>query len=403
MSLSAALLLAEALGACGETARTAGDAGAVDAAPTDAGSPAADADADAAPTSVDPCGFASGASATAPWPMLGGCAARPGSRKEARAPSGPSVGFASDASSVGATAPVVGEGGAVVVGTADGRLLGFSASGSPLWSASTGGPVAAAPVILTGGDVAYASASGKLGRVRAADGVAGPSAAGAAGPTSLLPLADGTLAYTALDGKMHIASVVDLAEVSALDVDSTQPLTLGPDGAVLAAGRDGALRKVARGRAEVWFRAPSALVSSAAVSPFGEVFVASAAGRLHAVGADGAERWSAPLEGTSVGAPAVGPDGTVYVATSAGKVRGFGRDGKEVFSFEPLGLAQPPIVAGGGAVLFGAEDTKLYAVLPSGRLLFAASLRARATSPAALGAAGVVYLATESGVVSVGP
>lgn len=404
VSLSVALVLAEVLGACGETARTAVDAGAVDAAPTDAGLPPSDADGDAAPTSVDPCGLASGASATAPWPMLGGCAARPGSRKDARAPSGPAVGFASDASSVGATAPVVGEGGAVVVGTADGRLLAFTASGSPLWSASTGGPVAAAPVILAGGDVAYASAAGKLGRVRAADGVAGPSAAGAAGPTALLPLADGTLAYTALDGKMHVASVTDLAEVEAVDVDSTQALTLGPDGAVLAAGRDGSLRKVVRGRApEVWFRAPSALVSSAAVSPFGEVFVASAAGRLHAVGADGAERWSAPLDGASVGAPAVAPDGTVYVATSTGKVRGFGRDGAEVFAFEPLGLAQPPIVAGGGTVLFGAEDTKLYAVLPSGRLLFAASVRARATSPAALGSNGAVYLATESGVVSVGP
>lgn len=401
VSLSASLALA-GLGACSETTRPVLEAGAADAAPTDAAR--GDADADAGPVSVDPCGLPSGASATAPWPMLGGCAARPGSRKELRAPSGALVGFASDASSVGATAPVVAEGGMVVVGTTDGRLLAFSASGSPLWAAPTGGPVAVSPVVLTGGELAYASAAGKLGRVAVVDGAAGASGTGAPGPTALLPLADGTLAYTALDGKMHIASIAELSEVEAVDVNSTEPLTLGLDGAVLAAGRDGALRKVSRGRApEVWFRAASALVSAASVSPFGEVFVASADGRLHAVGADGAERWSAPLDGTSVGAPAVAQDGTVYIATSSGKVRGFDRAGAEVFTFEPLGLAQPPIVAGGGTVLFGADDTKLYAVQPSGRLLFAASLRARATSPGALGSNGTLYLATESGVVSVGP
>ncbi|MBK6461728.1 MAG: PQQ-binding-like beta-propeller repeat protein [Myxococcales bacterium] len=401
---SAALLLVESLGGCGEVARPTVDASSLDAGPKDGGPPLTDADADAAPTSVDPCGLPSGASATAPWPMLGGCAARPGSRKDTRAPSGPALGFSSDASSLGATAPVVAEGGVVVVGTSDGRLLAFSASGSLLWSAPTGGPVAASPVVLAGGDVAYATTAGKLGRVRVADGVAGPSAAGAPGPTALLPLADGTLAYTALDGKMHVAASADLAELEAVDVDSTVPLTLGVGGAILAAGRDGALRKVVRGRApEVWFRASSALTSSAALSPLGVVLVASAAGRLHAVSADGAERWSAALEGTAVGAPAVAPDGSVYVATSEGKVRGFDRDGKEGFAFEPLGVAQPPIVAGGGTVLFGAEDTKLYAVQPSGRILFAASLRSRATSPAALGANGAVYLATESGVVSVGP
>ena len=153
----------------------------------------------------------------------------------------------------------------------------------------------------------------------------------------------------------------------------------------------------------VWFRAQAALVSPAVVSPFGEVFVASGDAKLHAVDATGAARWTATLDGAAIGAPAVAPDGTVYVATAAGKVHGYGRQGQETFVFAPLGLAQPPIVTGGGTVLFGAEDTKLYAVQPTGRLLFAAALRSRATSSGALGRGGTMFLATEAGVVGVGP
>ncbi len=395
----------ELVSACGETARVAIEAGPSDAQSADAGPARADADADAEVVAVDPCADPAGTPPRAPWPMPGACARRPGSRG-LRGPAGGAIGWSSDAGSIGATSPVIAEDGAVIVGTSDGRVLAFEATGGRRWEIAAGAPISASPVLVAGGEVLYVTTAGRLGKVALADGKEGPKREGPRGPTSPLPLADGTVVYTAEDGKMHVASISDLAEVAALEVNSTEPLTLGPDGAVLAAGKDGALRRVVRGaepQVSVWFRAGAALVSSPVVSGFGEVFVASADAKLHAVGSDGGPRWVVSLDGVASGAPAVAPDGTVYVATASGKVRGYGRDGQERFVFAPLGPAQPPIVSAAGVVLFGAEDTKLYAVLPSGRLSFAAALRARATSSGALGADGTLFLATEAGVVGVGP
>ena len=388
---------------CGADLRPAGDAG-VTVPPADAGADVSDAaEASTAPSPEDPCGFPSGVAPGAPWPMAGACARRPSSRKELR---GPSSGSASltYALTGRATSPIVAEDGTVIVGTSDAHVVAITAAGQKRWDVTAAGPVTSSPVLTAGGEVTFVTAQGRLAKLAIADGAELGARDGANGASGLLPLADGTLVYAATDGKAHRINLSDLVETSTIDVDTQEALTLARDGALLASGRDGVLRRVGTdGAVTELYRAGVALVAPPIVTVFGDVVVVGRDEKLRSVKATGELRFERPLGGALRGVPAASPDGSVYAATTAGKVVGFDRDGKELFAFAPLGLAESPVVAGSGTVFFGAEDTKLYAVMPSGRLLFSGSLKAKALSAGAFAQSGAFYVAVEGGVAFVGP
>lgn len=388
---------------CGGTDRVAGDSSAPVPIPDAAGDVADASDASSEPPPDDPCGEPAGTAARAPWPMVGACARRVSSRKDLRGPSTGAVSF-TFATTGRATSPVVAEDGTIVFGTADAHLVAISPSGEKRWDVPVAGPVIDAPVLTSGGEVTFATSSGRLIAIALSTGIELLAKDGAQGPSALLPLADGTLVYTASDGKMHKVDRADLTEKSAIDVNSIEPLTQARDGALLASGRDGALRRIAKdGAVSELFRAGSALLFAPIVTAYGDVIVVGQDAKLRSLDGSGRLRFERPLGGAPRGTPAAALDGSVYVATVNGKVVGLDRDGKELFAFAPLGLAEAPIVAGSGTVFFGAEDTKLYALQPSGRLLFSGSLRSKAVSAGAFGASGALYLATEGGVVGVGP
>jgi outer membrane protein assembly factor BamB len=173
---------------------------------------------------------------------------------------------------------------------------------------------------------------------------------------------------------------------------------------VLVAGGDGVLRRFAQdGAVTDVYRAPAALTESPVSGYSEEILLVSADGVLRAVTSRGELRYERALGSTASGPPAASPDGNVYVATTGGKLLGVDREGKELFAFEPLGRPEAPSVGAGGTVFFGAEDTKVYAVQPSGRLLFAASLRKRALGAPALGGDGSLVVAAQGSVMTVGP
>lgn len=400
-SLASALL---AFVGCGDSGtRVAFDA----APPVEAGSDDGSADAsdgsDGAAPLRDPCADSVGLAANAPWPIAGGCAKRPGFRRDLRGPTSGSVLF-TFATTGRPTQPVVAEDGTVVFGTSDGHVIALSASGQRRWDVVVGSPVETSPVLLADNVVLYASSAGKLGKLALSDGAESVTRDGPAAPTSPLPLADGTMVFTAGDGKLHVTSTSTLVESAAVDVGSTTSLTLAFDGTFFAAGKDGTIRKVSATQAVATFaKVDAPLVAPVAVSAYGEAVLATSDGKLVVIDEAGKTRFTVTLDGKPLGAPATAPDGSVYVATDAGKVHGYDREGKEVFTYAPLGLSQPPVVTGGGTVVFGAEDTKLYAVLPSSRLLFAASLRTKAVSSGAFAANGTFFVGTEAGLVAVGP
>jgi outer membrane protein assembly factor BamB len=377
------------------------------AAPVDAGLGDGSSDAsdgsDGAALPRDPCADSVGLAANAPWPTVGGCAKRPGFRKDLRGPTSGSVAF-TFATTGRPTSPVVAEDGTVVFGTSDGRLIALSASGQKRWDVLVGGVVETPPVLLADGFVLVASTAGKFGKFALSDGAQSVLVDGPSAPTSPIPLADGTMVFTAGDAKMHVVSTATLVESAAVDVGSTSALTLAFDGTFFAAGKDGTIRKIGANQAVAAFaKVDAPLTGPVAVTAYGEAVLATSDGKLVVVDESGKTRFTVTLDGKPLGAPATAPDGSVYVATDAGKVHGYDRDGKEVFTYAPLGLSQPPVVTGGGTVVFGAEDTKLYAVLPSSRLLFAASLRTKAVTSGAFAANGTFFVGTEAGLVAVGP
>jgi len=386
--------------ACGETASRP-DPGPplVDAA---ADAPAAEAEADGAAPAVaeDPCLDAPGVAAGSPWPMRGACPRRPASRVRLRGPQSGSVVFTYPTTGR-ATAPVITEGGLVVFGTDDGHVIAITASGQKQWDTIVGRPVVVSPFVRSQDEIVAAGKDGRLVRLATSDGTERGAESGAAEPSDLLPLADG-LAYTAADGKLHRTDA-SLREIFAVAVGSREAPTLAKDGALLVACEDGALRRVEGTTVTELYRAPAALTAAPAIGFYGDVLVVGKDEKLRSLTATGALRFERSLGGAALGPPTTSPDGAVSVATAAGKVVGFDRAGQETVSFAPLGVAEPPVTGAQGALFFGAEDTKLYAVQPTGRLLFAGSLRVRARSAAALSESGALFLAVEGGVAGVGP
>lgn len=387
--------------ACGGSERVtdAGPPTTDDAAAPDAG---ADAEVDATEPAApeDPCLGATGYAEGSAWPMRGGCPRRPSSRARLRGPSNGTLAF-TYATTGRATSPVLTEGGLVVFGTDDGRVVAVSAAGQKQWDVDFGRPVSVSPFVRSAEEIVVAGNDGRIARLAVADGSIRGEEPGAREPSELLPLGDG-VAYTAADKKLHRTSQ-DLREVSALDVSSREAPTLAKDGAILVAGDDGALRRVEGTQTTVIYRAPAALTFAPAIGFYGDVFVVGKDDVLRSLAPSGALRFERPLGSPALAAPATSPDGAVYVATTAGKVLGFDRTGKETVSFAPLGVPEAPIVGAQGNAFFGAEDTKIYAVLPTGRLAFAGSLRVRARGQGALSEGGMLFLPVEGGIAGVGP
>jgi ABC-type dipeptide/oligopeptide/nickel transport system permease subunit len=116
------------------------------------------------------------------------------------------------------------------------------------------------------------------------------------------------------------------------------------------------------------FSDPAGLSGGPVVAADGTLYVAGSGGRLHALGPDGAERWSADLEAEPVGAPALGPDGSVYVADRSGGLSAFSAAGEARWRFQSAYRPEAtggPVVAPDGTIFYTVIDG-VQAVAPDG-------------------------------------
>jgi len=167
------------------------------------------------------------------------------------------------------------------------------------------------------------------------------------------------------------------------------------------------------------------------------LYVASLAGTLTALAtADGAVKWSLPLDDRSYSTPCVADDGTVYVGSDAkkflavtpeGKVKwtletdGDADDspvlakdgtlvvgaGRMVYGLTPLGYVKwrfaakrkvfsSPALSDDGRVYFGSQDHHAYAVSPQGKLLWSTDLGGDVDASPAVADDGAVFFGSDA-------
>lgn len=134
------------------------------------------------------------------------------------------------------------------------------------------------------------------------------------------------------------------------------------------------------------------VMSSPTVGPDGTVYIATAAGQLFAVGADGSVHWTVQTGPTIKSAAAIGSDGTVYVPSADGNMYAVSPRGQLKWKFEfgahlgatPLVTSATPVAGGSaggangvgsgasptvgpdGTIYIGANNSNMYAVTPDG-------------------------------------
>jgi outer membrane protein assembly factor BamB len=129
------------------------------------------------------------------------------------------------------------------------------------------------------------------------------------------------------------------------------------------------------------FRSAAPITGAPAVTDAGLVYVSTVEGYLHALGADGALRWSYGLDGVPLGAPALDPGGHVYVATSARRLYAIRPDGQLHWRKSwPTRIATAPVWSPSGGLYFAGRDRHLYALAAWGGALWDRQLGASAAA-----------------------
>jgi outer membrane protein assembly factor BamB len=314
------------------------------------------------------------------------------------------------------------------------------------WDA--GGPIEAMPAITSEGDVVVASLSGKVARLSPTGGVVWTADLGERVYASPLLLGDAVLLGS--DAKRFVG--LSLATGKArfrLDVDGEADTSAAetPGGAlVFAAGRvlygirpDGAVR--------FRLKLPRKIYGAPTVADDGTVYVGAQDHRLYAITPEGAVRWSRDLGADVDCAPALGDDGTVYAGSDAGQVVAFDPGGDERWRVPVGGFVRGGLTVGrGGTVLagtygpgprvvaldaatgaerwsfavqgsgaaefgihgapledvdgdlfFGAQDDSVYALDPTGKLLWTFATHGDVDAPLAIGPGGVLYAGSDDG------
>ena len=155
------------------------------------------------------------------------------------------------------------------------------------------------------------------------------------------------------------------------------------------------------------------------VGPDGTVYVgasvASSTTSIYAMTPDGSTKWSVLLPRAQAdlsGSGALAPDGTLYVIDGDATLRAIDGAGSLKWAVATSGelatsVENAPIVDGAGTVYFitttvTSSASTLYAVSPSGNVLWHMDLGGFANSPPAIGSDGTLYVATSAALLAIG-
>ena len=331
-----------------------------------------------------------------PWPMEG--------RDPQRTGRSPSVGVAQPRLiwSADIDPPSFGQSiswsdGSMYVGTATGRLVSYSPTGSPSWSFSATGPLTT-PAVGPDGTVYVRAGDGTLfalhpdGRRRwTTDIGAPPSMLGPApvvGPDNYgyLTSYHSSMVYLVQPGGFFQWAYNARAR-------TLGGAAVGTDGLIYFGTADGKLRSMDRELVERWvFDVGSPVISSPALGPDGSIYVLTEHGLL-AVAHEGRQLWSIPSCWQN-GAPAMWPsvalDGRVQVANCA-----VGRDGKILWQAPTHGpWTTPAALDSDGNAYFGSGSV-LTSVATDGTARWSYTAEGE-VGPPSLGAFGSVAFTSRS-------
>ncbi len=157
-------------------------------------------------------------------------------------------------------------------------------------------------------------------------------------------------------------------------------------GRVVAVGANGAVRwSIVR---------PDWVDSSPAVAPDGTVYVGCHDGRFYALNpANGAIRWEFDTRTFVVSSPAIGADGTLYFGAGDFRLHAVAPDGTLRWSF-PTGdwVESSPAIGADGTIYFGSRDRNVYAVGPDGMEKWRFRTGGRVDGSPAIGVDGTIYI-----------
>jgi outer membrane protein assembly factor BamB len=232
---------------------------------------------------------------------------------------------------------------------------------------------------------------------RVALGMAGMAVAlGAAG--ELRAQTDGSLRWPLKTGSTSQLAYVDSSP--AVGPDGTIYVGVGygttpNSGAVLAIDRNGNLKAPL-------FPTPEPVNSSPIVAPDGKtIYVGCEDGNLYALNPDLSKKWTFHADGNSFiySSPAIGADGTIYFGS--GDYADY--TNSALYAVTPTGqllwrktvgdwVESSPTIAADGTIYFGSWDKNIYAVTPSGAEKWRVPTNGRIYASAAIGADGTVYI-----------
>ena len=148
------------------------------------------------------------------------------------------------------------------------------------------------------------------------------------------------------------------------------------------------------------FNTGSAVLAAPAVGPAGTVYVGAGDGSIQAINPNGVLRFSYMVDGVVEWAPVVDPSGRVYVATSAQRLYSFlPAGGLGWLVRTPVHVATDPVEAPPWGILFGGEDSSVWAYSARGAALWHVVLGSSIVAGPVQGAGGHTMVATALGDV----
>ncbi len=148
-----------------------------------------------------------------------------------------------------------------------------------------------------------------------------------------------------------------------------------------------------------WSKTYSGVASSPALASDGTIYIHSDDGVLHALNADGSEKWTASIPGVSYASPAIAADGTIYLGSDNNTFYALNpSDGSVKWTFAAAGqIYSSAAIDSDGTIYFGTLSNQFYALTSVGGLKWSYTAGGNISSSAAIGTDGTIYFGCYDG------
>lgn len=219
--------------------------------------------------------------------------------------------------------------------------------------------------------------------------------------------ADGSIYFACDDGNLHALSGggVELWSAACGCLGTSSP-AIGHDGTIYVGSGSAYIYAFNPDGTMKWRRVtPGRVTSSVNIAPTGTLYFGCANGSVVSMSPMGSQNWAYNIGGSVTSTPAVGPDGTVYVGSQNGGVYALTSGGSLKWKYTPPeggGFSASPALGSDGTVYIGSSAGYFYAIFPTGSRRWRTMVGSNIASSAALTPGGlVVFGARDSKVYAV--